>query len=147
MRSALLITIAVCATLPVAALAQTTALLLGTEDYDRVSDVRRGDEIADAAGDLDRAGVRVVARQGADLDDMRQALSEFGQMAGASDRVLIALGGRFLHSATETYYLPSDADTGPLATLAANTLPLSTVLAWLAEKPGDAILILGTDDL
>ena len=130
-----------------AATAQTAALLLGTEDYDRVSDVRRGDEIADAASALDRAGVRVVARRDTDLDGMRQALSEFGQMADGSDKLLVALSGRFLHSATETYFLPSDADTGPLATLSATTLPLSTVTAWLAARPGSAVLILATDDL
>lgn len=129
------------------ATAQTAALLIGTEDYDSVSDVRRGDEIANAADALDRAGVRVVARRDTDLDGLRQALSEFGQMADGSDRLLVALGGRFLHTATETYYLPSDADTGPLATLAATTLPLSTVTAWLAGRPGQAVLILATDDL
>lgn len=132
---------------PSSATAQSVALLFGTEDYERVNDVRRGDEIADAARALDRAGVRVVARRDGELNEMRQALAEFGQMAEASDRMLIALGGRFLHSATETYYLPSDADTGPLATLAGSTLPLSTVLAWLADKPGNAILVLATDDI
>lgn len=130
-----------------AAAAQTAALLIGTEDYARVSDVRRGDEVADAARALDQAGLRVVARRDADLGDMQQALAEFGQMADGSDRLLVALGGRFLHTATETYYLPSDADTGPLATLAANALPLSTVTAWLAARPGGAVLILATDDL
>ncbi len=133
--------------LATSASAQTAALLIGTEDYDRVGDVRRGDEIADAADALNRAGVRVVSRGDTDLEGMQQALSEFGQMANGSDRLLIALGGRFLHTATETYYLPSDADTGPLATLAATTLPLSTVTAWLAERPGQAVLILATDDL
>lgn len=127
--------------------AQTAALLLGIEDYDRVSDVRRGDEIPDASDALDRAGVRVVARRDADLDDMSQALAEFGQMADASDRLLVVLGGRFLHTATETYFLPTDGDTGPLASLAATSLPLSTVTAWLAGKPGHAVLILATDDL
>ena len=127
--------------------AQTAALLIGTEDYDRISDVRRGDEVADAARALDRVGVRVVSRRDADLDTMQQALAEFGQMADGSDGLLVALGGRFLHSATETYYLPSDGDTGPLATLAANTLPLSTVTAWLAGHPGNAVLILATDEL
>lgn len=127
--------------------AQTAALLIGTEDYERVGDVRRGDEIADATAALDRAGVRVVSRRDGDLDDMRQALAEFGQMAEESDRLLVALGGRFLHTTAETYYLPADADTGPLATLAATSLPLSTVIAWLADKPGDAVLILATDDL
>lgn len=133
--------------LATSATAQTAALLIGTEDYDSVSDVRRGDEIAGAGDALDRAGVRVVTRRDVDLDGLQQALAEFGQMADGSDRLLVALGGRFLHTATETYYLPSDADTGPLATLAATTLPLSTVTAWLAGRPGNAVLILATDEL
>ena len=129
------------------ATAETAALLIGTEDYDRVNDVRRADDVASAASALTRARVRVVSRRDADLEDIQQALGEFGQMIEGSDRLLIALGGRFLHSATETYFLPSDSQLGPLATISGSALPLSTVTAWLAAKPGKAVLILATDDL
>jgi peptidoglycan hydrolase-like protein with peptidoglycan-binding domain len=128
------------------AFAEPVALLIGNEDYARSSDVRRGDEIADARTALERADVRVVWGKDVDLEELQGALSEFGQMAGPSDTMLIALGGRFVHSQTETYFLPTDADTGPLATLAANALPLSTVTAWLADKPGKAVLVLASDD-
>ena len=129
------------------ATAETAALLIGTEDYDRVNDVRRADDVAGAASALTRAGVRVVSRRDADLEAIQQALGEFGQMIDGSDRLLVALGGRFLHSATETYFLPSDATPGPLAAISGTSLPLSTVTAWLASKPGEAVLILATDDL
>ena len=129
------------------ATAETAALLIGTEDYDRVNDVRRADDIAGAASALTRAGIRVVSRRDTDLEDIQQALGEFGQMIDGSDRLLVALGGRFLHSATETYFLASDSQPGPLASISGTALPLSTVTAWLAAKPGEAVLILATDDL
>ena len=75
------------------ATAETAALLIGTEDYDRVNDVRRADDVAAAASALTRAEVRVVSRRDADLEDIQQALGEFGQMIEDSDRLLVALGG------------------------------------------------------
>jgi hypothetical protein len=129
-----------------AAAQTTTALVLGTEDYDNVGDVRRGDEVADAAEALDDAGVRVLAETGATVDKIAEALAGFGQTARQSDRLLIVLAGRFVHSATETYYLPSDIDPQPLATLSREALPLSTVLAYLASTPGHAVLALASDD-
>ena len=126
--------------------AQAIALVVGTEDYDETIDVRRGDEIARTERALSDAGVRTVAARNATLSDLQAAVSEFGQMAPQSDTLLVALGGRFVSTSTETYFLPSDADGAPLATLAANSLPLSTVLAYLAQAPGKAILVLATDD-
>ena len=126
--------------------AQAIALVVGTEDYEETIDVRRADEIARTERALSDAGVRTVSAQNATLADLQSAISEFGQMAPQSDTLLVALGGRFVSTSTETYFLPSDADGAPLATLAANSLPLSTVLAYLAEAPGKAILVLATDD-
>lgn len=128
------------------ALAQTSALILGTEDYDAVSDVRRGDEVADARDAFEDADVRVFAEADADTQALFGALNEFAQAARQSDGLLVALSGRFVHSSTETYYLPSDIDPQPLAGLAGAALPLSTVLAYLAEVPGRAVLALGSDD-
>ncbi len=127
--------------------AESVALLIGNEDYDRLNDVRRADDVARAALSLDRAGVRTIARRDASMDDMRAALSEFGQMVGSSDTLIVVLSGRFVHTATETYFLPTDGDAGPLASLSSRALPLSTVTAWLAGAPGQAVLILSTDEL
>ena len=126
--------------------AQSVGLILGNEEYENVGDVSRGDRVVRAEKALSRAGMQIVARQDATLDDMTDALSEFGQMADRSDTLLVVLAGRFVHTVSETYFLPVDAETGPMATLAANTLPLSTVMAWLASAPGHAVLVLATDD-
>ena len=89
--------------------------------------------------------MQVVARLDANFEELQWALAEFGQMAAQSETLVIALAGRFVHSSTETYFLPVDAQSGPLATLPARSLPLSTVMAWLAAKPGDAVLVLATE--
>lgn len=128
------------------AFAQSTALLIGNTDYSQASDIRRGNEITRAQRSLQQSGVRVVARADANMDEMRQALFEFGQTVGRSEDVLVGLSGHFVHSASETYFLATDSDTGPLAGLANGTLPLSTIMGWLAERPGDAVLVLGNSD-
>ena len=126
--------------------AQSVGLILGNEEYENVGDVSRGDRVVRAEAALSRAGMQIVSRQDASLDDMTDALSEFGQMADRSDTLLVVLAGRFVHSVSETYFLPVDGETGPMAALAATTLPLSTVMTWLAAKPGHAVLVLATDD-
>ena len=127
------------------ATAQTVGLLIGNEDYQNFRDVRRSDNIPLSAPIYTRQGIEMITRRDASYGDMQWALAEFGQMVEQSDRIVIALGGRFIHSATETYFLPVDAEPGPLTTLPARSLPLSTVLAWLADKPEKAILVLSTD--
>lgn len=128
------------------AFAQSTALLIGNEDYARTSDVRRGDEITRAERSLRQSGVRVVTRSDADMAETRQALLEFGQTVGQSKDVLIGLSGHFVHSSSETYFLATDSDTGPLAEIAGQALPLSTVMGWLSERPGNAVLVLAGNE-
>ena len=127
------------------ALSQSIGLVIGNEDYANLPDVRRGDRIVNASNDLERAGIQMISRRDANRGDMQWALSEFGQRASNAETLIVALSGRFVHSATETYFMPVDAQAGPLATLAGRSLPLSTVMAWLAAHPGDALLMLSTD--
>lgn len=129
------------------ALSQSVGLLIGNEDYSRMSDVGRGTTLAGAERGLTGAGMQVVARREADLDAMQAALAEFGQMATRAETILVVLGGRFVASPTETYFLPTDAEIGPLAALPGASLPLSTVLAWLSARPGKAVLVLSTDQM
>ena len=126
--------------------AQSVGLLIGNEDYRQMRDVNRGDRIGRAKNDLDRAGIQTTLRTNATLDDTIWALSDFAQRSDQSDMVVIALSGRFVHSATDTYFLPVDQQPGALGTVAQRTLPLSTALAFLAAHPGDALLVLATDE-
>ena len=129
-----------------AAGATPIALVLANEDYQAVKDVRRGDAPANAEDELRNAGVRVIAVSDGTAAEIAGALAEFGQMVGDADAILVVLSGRFVSSSTETYFLPTDTGPEPLATLPASSLQLSTVLAYLAETPGRAILALATDD-
>lgn len=132
--------------LPCVAAAQSVGLIIGSSDYATLPDVNRGDRVSRAVDALTDAGMEIAFRENPDQSALLTALEQFGQQAAQSDTVLIVLSGRFLNTSVETYFLPSDADAGPLATLHARTLPLSTVFALLADKPGKAILVLATDD-
>lgn len=126
--------------------AQTVALVIGNENYENTRDVNRADELPDARRDLDRAGIQVVAREDANFDDIREAVAEFGQMVGQSERLIVALAGRFVSTPTDTYFLPVETDGPPLSRLPYEALPLSQVLAYLSNAPGEAVLLLGQYD-
>lgn len=130
-----------------AANAEPAALLIGNEDYSNFRDVIRGDEILNLEGPLERAGVQVTTRRSAILANMQTGMEEFERNATTAETLLVGLGGRFVHTESETYYLPPGAVVGPVGTLAWRSLPMSTVMAWLAERPGKSILLLGTDGL
>lgn len=131
---------------PAFASAQTIGLMIGAEDYAVLPDLNRGQRIAAAVSSLEESGMEVTYLGEPLQDEITSALAAFGRRSGQADAVLVALSGRFVHSVTETYYLPTEATAGPLATLHTNALPLSTVTALLAAKPGKAILVLSTDE-
>lgn len=132
---------------PVGATAQSAGLIIANSDYAELPDLRRGLEMDEASDRLVQGGMDVISRRNADAADMQGALEEFGQMASQAETLFVGLSGRFVSTSTETYFLPTDGQTGPLATLPGRSLPLSTVLAWLSAKPGKAVLVLATDDL
>ena len=138
---------AVLIALPTMSASQSVGLLIGVEDYDNLPDQSQGTRILNAEDDLAAAGMELITLQDPTSDDLQEALTQFGQLSANADTVLVALSGRFVHSPTETYFMPSDGEAGPLATLPGRSLPLSTVLAWLSTKPGKAVLVLaGNDD-
>ncbi len=131
---------------PGVAPAQSIGLMVGNEDYENLPELDDAARINRATRDLEQAGMQVTMLEDASQDDLTDALAAFGQQIAQTEAALVVLSGRFVSSATETYFLPADATAGPLATLHRDALPLATVFALLAEKPGKAILILSTDD-
>lgn len=131
--------------LPAAALADTAALVIGNRDYDRLPDVADADDVYDTRRALDRADVRVVAEEDATAARLFRAFEDFADLAPRSDRLLVVLSGRVVYSETDTYFLPVDQLPEPFTTLHRRSLPLSAVLALLADAPGEAILVV-TDD-
>ncbi len=126
--------------------AQDISLIIGNEDYANISDVRRADEVTSAVRVLNEAGLQTIALSDASAEEIQQAMSSFGQMANTAERQLVVLSGRFVHSQTETYFLPADFEAQPLATVSSSALPLSVILAYLASTQGHSILAIATDD-
>ncbi len=130
--------------LPVSA--ESVALIIGNEDYRGADDVRRGDEVTGARARLEAAGVKFVVAREATAADLREAMGEFDTRAEDAEQILVVLSGRFIHTETETYFLPVDIGSKSFPAMTQAALPLSVVLAYLAEAPGEAILALATDE-
>lgn len=126
--------------------AQDTALVIGNENYRNASDISAADDALDAAEELDKTGFAL--QMGSDLttEAMRNLLAEF---YGGSDRAghsVFLLSGHFVHAGFETWLLGTEANRPDLASVDAAGLPLATVLAIAAERPGGALVLLGTED-
>ncbi|WP_422071142.1 peptidoglycan-binding protein [Tranquillimonas rosea] len=128
------------------AMATDLAVMLGTSDYSEVADVRGGTAVLDARDALEDAGVDVIDGAGVASAGIDEFLAQLEQMAPSADRILVTLSGRFMSSATETYFLPADLEDMRLGAVAEDGLALSTVLAILAQAPENALLVLATDD-
>ena len=128
-------------------LAEGAALLLGNEDYDALSDVRRSDEVTLASGAFEDLNFDVTALRDGSASDMSDAMAFFETATQQADQLLVVLAGRFVHSSTETYFLATDSRPGTLSKTGLTSIPLSQVLTLLEQAPGKAILALGSDDL
>lgn len=135
--------LAIAAALPAAA--QDAALIIGNESYRAGADAAAGDAL-DAAEPLERAGF--IVRRGADLDDdaMQALLARHYDDTAAPGRSVILLAGQFAHAGGETWLLAVDARAPTLGAADAAGLPLSQVLAVAAERPGGAIVLLGSGE-
>ena len=142
----LLTTTAIGILLSTSAMASDLALLIGNEDYDALSDVRRGDDMVDAEDVFDDLGFETIAQSDASTVETEAALVDFLAEAQGADRILVALSGRFVHSSQDTWLLPVDTDeTQTLRDLPRQAIALSTILSVLSTHPGKAVLVLGTD--
>ena len=122
------------------------ALVIGNEQYEQAETLRSGDEVVSAARALSRAGVEVLSVDDGTQPEMIDALAGFLRAAPTADGVVAVLSGRFLSTATDTYLLPVESDGPALSELPAQSLPVSLVLAALAEAEGPALLVLASDD-
>ena len=131
------------------AMAKDSALIVGNTRYqnlDRVNDARA---ITRVRNEFLEAGFAVVA--GADIDarETPQAIGEFLKALDQhADRAVVLLAGHFVNNGQETYLLNVQVD-GQVTMLEAhqNGLPISLILAILADYPGQAVLVLGQSDL
>ena len=131
---------------PLAALADTNALIIGNANYDNLDDVRHATRPVSASDALDRSDVFLTTAFDVELDGLNDSLTAYAGNLAQSDGQIIVLSGRFLFTPTETFFMATEAEGEALHTLPQQGLPLSTVFAWLGQTQGRALLILATDD-
>jgi peptidoglycan hydrolase-like protein with peptidoglycan-binding domain len=148
MRQHLRITACLAALLSTSSWAET-GFFIGNGDYQNRPGLRGGAGVGAVAADIASRQLAVVGRTNATAADLAVAIDQFVTAASerADDGVVVLLAGRFVTSGAETGLLPVDADTTVgLADLPITALPLSSVLAVLADRPGRAVLGLATED-
>ena len=131
------------------ALADDTALLLGTERYEVLGRLPGAAGVTGAAAGLTALGFKVTALPNGRADTMAAALAGFMAsepgIGPETDRIFVALSGRFVTDGARTWYLSAEAPAPGLFTLGPTTLSVESILQILGRAPGRAVLLLGVD--
>ncbi len=145
MRPALLLATALCGLWPGLAAAEELALVIGTGRYDRLPDLPRGGEMAEAVDGLATLGFEVRTLEDPSAAEVAAALAAFQRDAAEADRLLVALSGRFATDGGRTWYLTREAPPPSLFALDARAVSVESLLLVLARAPSRAVLLLGAD--
>lgn len=129
------------------AIAETDMLIVGNAGSSVMDRFRSGQSVEDLTEQYSAYG-QVVSVKDAEAEDMtRAALRFLTQSDSETDMSAVMLTGRFVTTGGETYLLPSTVSSNVDITVAlTEALPLSPLLAELAQHPGQALLMLGTED-
>lgn len=129
------------------AIAETDMLIVGNAGSSVMDRFRSGQSVEDLTEQYSAFG-QVVSVKDAEAEDMtRAALRFLTQSDSETDMSAVMLTGRFVTTGGETYLLPSTVSSNVDITVALTEgLPLSPLLAELAQHPGQALLMLGSED-
>lgn len=129
------------------AIAETDMLIVGNAGSSVMDRFRSGQSVEDLTDQYSAYG-QVVSVKDAEAEDMtRAALRFLTQSDSETDMSAVMLTGRFVTTGGETYLLPSTVSSNVDITVAlTEALPLSPLLAELAQHPGQALLMLGSED-
>ncbi len=124
--------------------AENRALIIGNADYRSAPDLAGSDTSA-LGNALREAGF--TTQQGVDLEagPLRRLIESLVRADVDPGARIVALNGRFLHDATETWFMGTDVDSPGTMTVAMQGVPLSLVMRLLAGGDPGSVLILGTD--
>ena len=143
MRSLLLTTALM---VPLPAIAQDAALILGQERYEQLDRVNRADDLLRATDRLDALGFDVSSRANGRVEAVTDLAAAFQADAADADRLVVALSGHFVTDGTRTWLLTAEATEPDFFTLNDAALSLDSILRILALRPGKAVLLLGAAD-
>lgn len=126
------------------ALAENRAVIVGNADYRTAPDLA-GSDTAMLAGLMRGAGFVTAQGIDQDADGLRRTLELIARRDVTPGARIVALNGRFLTGAKETWFMGTETDSpGPL-TAGAQGVPLSLVMQIMATGAQGAVLMLGTD--
>jgi peptidoglycan hydrolase-like protein with peptidoglycan-binding domain len=145
MRMAFLLSAATCALWPLALAAADVALVIGTADYDRLPDLDRGAEVAEAVDGIAALGFDVTVLEDARAADLGPALDAFLREAPEADRLLVVLSGRFATDGERSWYLTREVPTPALMRIDARMVSVESLMLVLARAPSRAVLLLGVE--
>lgn len=132
--------------LPLPALAQDVALLLGQERYEQLDRVTRADDLLEASDRLEALGFSVLGRANGRVETVKDLAAAFQAQLEDADRLVVALSGHFVTDGTRTWLLSAEAVEPDLFTVDEVGLSLDSVLRVLAARPGKAVMLLGVAD-
>jgi len=135
-----------CTALPGTCLwAEDRALVIGNQTYSDAADITAADAARLAARSLQTAGFVVIEGRDLGVDDIRARLSQILLESVEDGQLVILLSGHFAQSASQTWFLGTDASAPDLVTVAAQGVALATVLDVAATQAGGAVVLLGTE--
>lgn len=130
------------AALPLGALAEDAALVFGNERYEQLGRISRAADVVEAAEALEGLGFVVFPLANARAGSGADRLAEFLEEAGDAERLVVVLSGRFVTDMQRSWFLYADAEEPGLFDMGASALSLESVMSVLAQRPGQAVLML-----
>lgn len=128
------------------AMAADVALVVGNGDYRNARDIIAGTEVMAAVPALQAAGFTVIRTQNADAASLRRAASDFLARADGRGRIVIVLSGHFARAGSQTWFLGTDTNLPDAISAGMQGIPLAVLLDIAARAPGQAVVLLGTED-
>lgn len=133
--------------LPLPLAAQDIALLLGNERYEQQDRVRNATDMLRASDRFEALGFTVAARGNARIEAARDVAEAFlGDVDGA-ERMVVGLSGHFVTDGSRTWFLTPEAREPSVFNVDMMGLSLDSFLHVLADRPGQAVLVLGAEEL
>lgn len=127
-------------------LAADVAVLIANENYDNGRDIRAAEDLLDAIPALEAAGFEVLAGEDVTAAALRDLVTQAQGKADGSGRVIIAVSGQFAHAAIGSWSFGTDADRPDLLSAGAQGVALDALMGIAAKAPGQAVLLLGTEE-
>ncbi|MGZ9809247.1 peptidoglycan-binding protein [Pseudoroseicyclus sp. H15] len=126
-----------------AASADDAALLIGIEQYETLGVIAGADDVTKASSDLNDRGFTVLSLTNGRVSSSSQAIAEWIAEVPDSDRLLVALTGRFATDGTRSWLIAADANSPTIMTIGQQGISIDGLLEILADRPRNAVLFLG----